>query len=192
MFPFIAPILAQIREDTEVMLASSLEVFAGSGTPEENLYVGITVIAGGLIAVLLAINITVLLQKVTVTVLVKVFTMWLIFAAGVSAIAIPNYIAQKQQYVPTQADVTAQPTDITVKLDDQNITITWQTVAATYGYVKYRTDLTSEPIVASETKLEARTSHEVIIPRTVYQDYFEFVIISEGYEYRLDDQWIPL
>jgi len=192
MFPLIPPILAQIREDTEVMLASSLEVFAGSGTPEENLYVGIIVITAGLIAVLLAINITVLLQKVTVSVLVRIFTMWLIFAAGVSAIAIPNYIAQKQQYTPIAADENATPTDITIKLDDTHITITWQTVAPTYGYVKYRTDLTTEPVVAPETKLEARTSHQVIIPRTVYPTYFEFIIISEGYEYRLDDQWIPL
>lgn len=183
--PGVKEVLAQVRDNPEVLLAPALEVFAGSGTTEEFYLVCVTLVTGALIAAIIAVNITWLLHKLTWSLLGKIFSAWLLFAASVSLVTLTKLVINPTRPI-IQAEATATPQNVVVRIAYDSITVLWQTDKPTLGQLKYKTRETGRYQIINSNQSMKTQSHEVRIKRSDMQ--YWFVVISDGFEYGSKDQ----
>ncbi len=181
-FPQVTQVLAQVRDDPEVLLAPALEVFAGSGSSEETYLITLIIIASGLFIAIVVANITWLLHKLTWSVMGRIFSIWLLFAGAVSAITLTQYLINPTR--PTiQAEASATPRNVTVRVSQDEVTLLWQTDKPTLGQLKYRTIAEDRyKIINSNQGMRANT-HTIVIPRYNQDLEYWFVIVSDNHEY---------
>ncbi len=174
-------ILAQVREDPEVLLAPALEVFAGTGTSEEIYLVTITLLAAGLIIAIIAVNVTLVLHKFTWSLAAKIFSLWFLFAAAASIIPLTRYLADPTRPV-IQAEVAATPRNVTVRVAESQITLLWETDKPTLGQLKYKIQDQAYKVANSNQGLRTN-NHQIILKRDSNTTEYWFVIVSDNFEY---------
>lgn len=185
---YVREVVAQVREDREVLLAPALEVFTGKGTPEEIYYVSIVVVAAALLIAVVAVNVMLMMHKFSLKLLVRVFGLWFIFAAGISTISLSYYVTQRPTEPIIRADEEARPRYIRVKISEDQVVVTWRTVKQTRGQVIYQTNqITRDQIILSNAA-QPTGDHQVTINITDEVQRLELSIISDGVEYRQDGE----
>lgn len=184
----VPQVIAQVREDREILLAPALEVFSGNGTPEEIYYVTVLVAAGGLLVAVVAANVVFLMKKMTFKLLVKIFTLWFVFAAGISTVSLSYYLTQPSAEPIIRADEEARPRQIRVKISQDVVTVIWRTAKQTRGQVVYVTDLTSRDQVLLSNAAQPTGEHQVVIPLDEGVQRIELSIVSDGVEYRQEGE----
>lgn len=175
-------VLAQFREDPAVLLAQTLDVFGGTGTREEYIIIGVTLIAGGLLVTVVSLNILWVMKNLTLKIFIKVFSVWALFASAGAMIVLVGSMSGPH-LIPTKADVSSMPRDVRANVRDNTIVIQWSTNRSTIGAIKI-INQANQPTYLSNI---GRSSmyHEVIIDSSNLQS-IEFVVLSDGFEYRLN------
>ncbi len=175
---------ALVRDNSEMILAPALQVFTGEGTGEENFYLAVILILGGLLVAVIWINLVVGLQKINTKILTKMFSLWIIFSLGVMAISISQVIIPSRQRLVTRADPLAQPQNITIKYEDKLVTVSWQTAKATVGYAVFYSEQDNPPQVVLSNHGQPTTQHQVMTAFEANETQVEMAIFSDGIEYR--------
>ncbi len=185
--PQVQSVLAQVREDPEVLLAPALEVFAGSGSSEETYLITLIIIATGLFIAVVVANITWLLHKLTWNVMGRIFSIWLLFAGAVSAVTLSQYLINPTR--PTiQAEASATPRNVIVRVSQDEVTLLWQTDKPTLGQLKYKTISEDRYKIINSNQGMRASSHTIIIPRNNQDFEYWFVIVSDNHEYGKQSQ----
>jgi hypothetical protein len=178
-------VIAQVRDDSEMVLAPALYVFSGQGSSEENFYLAVIVIAGGLLLATLFAMFAIGLQKASTAVLTKVFSVWLLFVLGASTLTVTRYMVTIRTYTPTQAEIEARPLDITYSRVGESLVLKWRTEVVAIGYVV--ANIPGEPDMVFVSNAGQKTvSHQVTISRLDLQ-VVKLAIFSNGREYRDED-----
>jgi len=175
-------VVAQVRENPDMLLAPALEVFAGTATRDEYILVATFLVAGGLFAAVIAVNILWFLRQLTLKLFIRIFAVWLLLASGGAMIALVGYVTGPQS-TSTRADASSMPRDVRANVLDDQIIIQWSTNRTTVGAVKL-INIPDQPTLLSNIG-KPSIYHQVKIPRRNLQR-FEFVVMSDGLEYRLN------
>lgn len=180
---FVGEVVAQVREDAEVLLAPALEVFAGSGTGMEMFWVGVAVVGGGLVCALVAANVMWLVHRITLAMLMKFLGVWSVLTLGVSAVGFSWYVSQNDMRVVIDAEIQIQPLEVRVQRRGNLLLVKWRTIEPTLGQVLFRTDVRElERIrLSSRTKV---TEHVVEIELVEGESEMWLSILSNGVLYR--------
>ena len=187
MFQLVPQIWAQVRESSEIFLAPALEVFSGNGTREENFYIFLILILGGLIVTTIWFWIYIALHKASLKIMYKFFAVWVVFSLGVSSVFYVT-INSKPIQLDIEADIEARPENIHASIKEKSILITWDTAKPTFGFIKVSSGIRNYPYVYGAENMSLRLLHDVEFPILEGETNWELTVWSDGLEYTNNGQ----